>query len=470
MRKFREAIAKTLEPEGKPTLISIIYHIIMGIIIVLGCAAVVVDVWFNFPHLTPYIHTFELITVCFISTECLLKLWVADIIYPELGPVRCRVEYLTSFDFFIDLVCISAIFLNNVPSAFGTIKFVKLLKLVRLIKLNDIHDGEEDHLPGGRPLTRLERVQKRVYEIMCENKKGDVAAKIYDVFAVILILLSVSTILVETFVQENSTGYTVLFTLEVIFTCFFVLEYILRVWTAGYEYPHLDSDHAKMKYIFSFMSLIDLLSILPFFLMALPGQEPLQLGSAVAIVKIFKILRITRVLKFSRYISTFSLFGIAVKKKAKQIGFAMVIIAFLICTWSVLLYSFESQNNPEIFRNGFSGIVYACQILAGGTDMFDLSTMEQLTPMGNVMVVAMLLSGGCLIGVPLGIISGEFGKMVEMSHKEEHQDVFADLVEHLTLEDKKEITAKYLPKVLKMQQKEQSAAPAPGDPSHDKDE
>ena len=69
-----------------------------------------------------------------------------------------------------------------------------------------------------------------------------------------------------------------------------------------------------MKYIFSFMALMDLLAILPFFLMALPGQEAIELGSTVAVVKIFKLLRITRVLKFSRYVSAFALFGTAVRQ------------------------------------------------------------------------------------------------------------------------------------------------------------
>ncbi len=460
MRKFRTAIAKIIEPEGKPSVASIIYHIIMGIIILLSCAAVFVDVWLNTPQITEFLHTFELVTVCIFAFECLLKVFVADIIYPDKGFIKSRIAYLTSFDFFVDFICIISIFLNQVPSAFGTIKFIKLVKLTRLVKLNDINDGEEKE---GK-VSKLEKIKKRLHEIMSDDKKGDLLSKLYDIFAIVIIVASVLIIVAETFVKENTPAYTVLFTFEVVFTCFFVVEYILRVWTAEYEYPETDKEHAKTKYIFSFMALMDVLAILPFFLMALPGQNPMEsLGHSVAIVKIFKILRIARVLKFSRYISAFSLFGISIKKKAKQIIFSIIVIAVLIFIWSILLYSFEKDNNPETIKNGFSGILYACQIIVGSDSFFDTSLMNELTPLGNAMVVCMMLSGGCMIGVPLGIISGEFGKMVEMSHEEPKEDVFEDLLENLTLEDKKAITAEYLPKILK--RKEEEAEPPMEEPA-----
>ncbi len=454
MKKLKNSIARLIEPQGKPSLASIIYHIIMGIIIVLSCAAVFVDVWMNVPRLSSFIHTFELVTVCIFAFECLMKVFVADIIYPDKSFFGSRFAYLTSFDFFVDLICILSIFLNSLPSALGTVKFIKLVKLTRLVKLNDINDGEDEKEENGI----LSRVKRRISEIMNDDKNGDALSKLYDIFAIVTIIASVSIIILETFFTENTPGYTVLFTLEAIFTCIFALEYILRVWTAEYEYPSTDKDHAKMKYIFSFMALMDLLAILPFFLMALPGQEAIELGSAVGVVKIFKIMRITRVLKFSRYVSAFALFGQAVKRKSKQICFSVVIIAFLICVWSILLYSFESANNPEIFKHGFSGIIYACQILVGADGFFDISIMNHLTPMGSAMIIVMILSGGCLIGVPLGIISGEFGKMAELADREKEQesDVFAYLLDNLSPEERREITAEYLPKILEREKEDKS--------------
>ncbi len=446
IQRIRKAIADLIEPKGKPSKISWVYHIFMGILIVLSCIAVFIDVWAVAPSIIDYIHTFELITVCIFAFEVLLKILVADLIYPEQGWFKARISYITSFDFIVDLVCIASIFLNQLPSAFGAVKFIKLVKLVRLVKLNDVKDGEAD---GAEP-TKSDKLKKRIYEVMNAAKKGDTLSKIYDIFAIVVILASVAIVIVETFIKEGTTAYTVLFTVEVVFTCLFAIEYVLRVWTAEFEYPDLDSEHAKTQYIFSFMAIMDLLSILPFFLMALPGQESIQMGNAVAIVKIFKLLRIARVVKFSRYISAFSLFGEAIKKKSKQILFSIAIIAFLIFVWSVLLYSFEHDNNGQVFTNGFSGILYAVQLLVGG-EFFDDSALQPLTGAGNLMVVLMALTGGCMIGVPLGIISDEFGKMAEMADKEaegEEINPFEYVLENLSEEDKLKITADYLPKIL----------------------
>ncbi len=454
MKKMKAVIADLIEPKGKPSKISLAYHIVMGVIIVLSCIAVVIDVWFPKPSIVTFIHRFEVVTVCIFATESLLKIVIADVIYPERGFVKSRICYLTSFDFFIDFVCIVSIFLNQLPSAFGTVKFVKLIKLVRLVKLQDVKDGEADSAED----SKTTKLKKRVYEVMNAAKKGDVLSKIYDIIAVIVILASVAIVIVETFIKENTPTYTALFIVELIFTCLFAVEYVLRVWTAEYEYPHLDGDHAKTKYIFSFMAIMDLLAMLPFFLMTLPGQEGIELGNAVAIVKIFKLMRITRVLKFSRYISAFSLFGAAIKKKSKQIVFSVVIIAFLIFIWSVLLYSFENQNNPQVFKNGFSGILYAVQLLVGG-EFFDVSALVPLTAMGNLMVVLMALTGGCMIGVPLGIISGEFGKMAELADRKNADgevDAFEYVLENLSAEEKLEITARYLPKILRDKKDEEA--------------
>ncbi len=446
MKKIKKAIANLIEPKGKPSKISLIYHIIMGIIIVLSCLAVFIDVWFTTSAIASFAHKFEIVTVCIFAVEVLLKIIVADVIYPDQAFIKSRISYITSFDFFIDFVCIASIFLNQLPSAFGAVKFIKLVKLLRLVKLQDIKDGAEESAES----TKTDKLKKRIHEIISADKKGDVLSKIYDVFAIIIIVASVAIVIIETFVRVNTPTYTVLFIVEVVFTVLFALEYILRVWTAEYEYPQVDSDHAKTKYIFSFMAIMDLLAILPFFLMALPGQESIELGNAVAIVKIFKLLRITRVLKFSRYISAFSLFGEAIKKKSKQIFFSIVIIAFLIFIWSVLLYSFENENNPTVFKNGFSGVLYAVQMLVD-SDFIDLAEQVPLTAMGNVMVVLMVLTGGCMIGVPLGIISDEFGKMAELADKENEEkevNAYEYVLEHLSDEEKLEITAKYLPKMI----------------------
>ena len=121
----------------------------------------------------------------------------------------------------------------------------------------------------------------------------------------------------------------IIFIFEIVFTIFFAVEYILRVWTADYEYPNVGKEHAKMKYIFSFLAIVDILSILPIFFTFSPDAEA-NLPTTVAILKIFKIFRIARLLKMSRYLNGINMFVLAIKAKRKQIVFSIVILLFLV--------------------------------------------------------------------------------------------------------------------------------------------
>mgnify|MGYP003303260871 CR=1 FL=1 len=88
-------------------------------------------------------------------------------------------------------------------------------------------------------------------EIIDKGKEDDKASKAYDILSVIMILLSVSFILVETF-PISASLHQFLYVFEVIIAVFFAVEYILRVWTAPMEFSGLRPDKARMRYIFSF--------------------------------------------------------------------------------------------------------------------------------------------------------------------------------------------------------------------------
>ena len=64
------------------------------------------------------------------------------------------------------------------------------------------------------------------------------------------------------------------------------------------------------------------------------------------------------------------------------------------------------------------------------------------------MVVIMIICGGCVVGVPLGIISEEFAGMVAKAadgeeEEEESKDLFQEFAEKLTPEQKMKIIAEY---------------------------
>ena len=114
-----------------------------------------------------------------------------------------------------------------------------------------------------------------------------------DIFIFVLILLSVIAIILES-VPWLRTNYRQAFYYFEIFTVVaFTIEYLLRLW-ASVESPVFNgSIVGRVKYIFSFYAIIDLLAILPFYL----GLFIFDLRF-LRILRKFRIVRILKILRF----------------------------------------------------------------------------------------------------------------------------------------------------------------------------
>lgn len=422
-KRLKKRVYEIVGPVGHGDKASMVFDILLCVLVIASCAAVFVDL---FVPVGEAVHqglkVFEYVTVGIFILEYLVRLWVSDLEYPEAqGRLAAMWEYVSSFDSLIDIISILSVLINAIPAEAALLRMVKLLKLIKLVRLVKVGDYVQTK---GKFHAFLERLQKRTNEVIDKGEEGDVLSKIYDITTIVLILLSVSFILVETF-PIGETAHAVLLVFEVAIAIFFALEYVLRVWTAPLDYPALRPDKARMKYIFSFMSLIDLLSILPIFVTALP--------TATGILKIFKLCKILRLLKASRYLSGIANFGKAIQKKKKQILMSIIAIAVMITICSVLMYAVEHEAQPDVFENGFSGIVYSIQM------MVDADTeIEPVTAAGQGLSVLMLLLGGCMFGVPVAIIATGFEDMIaEQAGEEPDADLYEVLREYDKLDQDK---------------------------------
>ena len=418
-KKFKKRIYEIIGPSQKGDKISIIFDILLCGLVILSSIAVIVELITKSETLIHYLGVFELITVGIFIIEYILRLWVCEFQYPECkNKLQAVWEYITSFDSLIDILSIVSIIFNQIPKEFAFLRLIKLIKLVRLVKMTDyIKTTNQTSL-------KLEKIKIRVNEIIDKGKEGDKLSKAYDIISVILIIISVSFILVETFVLPDIV-HQILLAFEIAIACLFAVEYILRVWTAPLDYPNLRPDKARMKYIFSFMSLIDLLSIVPVFIASLP--------TSMGILKIFKLCKILRLVKASRYLSGIANFGLAIKKKKKQIVLSMVALVIIILICSVLMYSFENKEQPDVFSNGFSAVLYCFQMMADAD-----SVISPVTPIGQVLSIVMLLLGGCVLGVPIAIIATGFEDMIKEQAGKGDKDIYevVKMYDLLSEEDK----------------------------------
>ena len=96
--------------------------------------------------------------------------------------------------------------------------------------------------------------KKRVFEIIQIGNKDDFVSKSFVIVIVIAIFANLAVTIFETFDESkpylNITSFIESFTVIV-----FVIEYLLRVWTANYLYPKVSYWKAKLYFIFSFYGL-----------------------------------------------------------------------------------------------------------------------------------------------------------------------------------------------------------------------
>ncbi len=249
--------------------------------------------------------------------------------------------------------------------------------------------------------------QKRVYNLIREDDENDLSGTIFDSIIIVFILLNVVVIVVDTF--HFSGGYLVFSRIvELVSVVVFSAEYLLRIWTAPLMYPDRRPSRARLKYIFSFMALIDLVSILPFYL---PFFIPIKLG----VLRSLRILRLLRVFKISRYTSALDIMGRVFRKKAYLLFSSVLIVFLLMLIGSVIMFEIESGAQPDKFDNAFSAFWWALSTVTtiGYGDLYPITTAGKL--LGGVIA----LLGVGLVAVPTGIISAGF---IEESRHAEHQE------------------------------------------------
>lgn len=251
------------------------------------------------------------------------------------------------------------------------------------------------------------KIKKRTFEIIQAGKDGDIPSKIFDIFIVALIILNVITIIIETFTITNTERY-IIQQIEMVSVIIFTVEYLLRVWTSDLLYPDLPRGKAVFKYMFSFMAIIDILAILPFYL---PFLIPIDLR----VLRLLRIFRLFRLFKFNRYTSAFGTIAEVFKRKSAQLISSILVVGLLMIISSILMYNVEHAVQPEVFKNAFSGLWWAVATFTtvGYGDIYPITTT------GKILSSLIALLGIGLVAVPTGIISAGFIELTELRKKED---------------------------------------------------
>lgn len=253
------------------------------------------------------------------------------------------------------------------------------------------------------------RIKKRTFEIIETAEQGDLVSKIFDICIIVLIVLNVAFVIIDTFSIPKEVSAILSF-IEVVSVIIFSIEYTLRIWTSDLLRPDLPPLKARLRYVFSFMAMIDLLSILPFYI---PYIIPIDLR----VLRALRIIRLLRMFKINRYTSAIKTVGNVFKSKSSELLSSFLVVFILMIISSVLMYNIESKAQPEAFDNAFSSFWWAVATLTtvGYGDIYPI------TIVGKILSAVIALLGVALVAVPTGIIASGFTELYQKEHEEKKE-------------------------------------------------
>lgn len=236
---------------------------------------------------------------------------------------------------------------------------------------------------------KLKPWRTRLYETIYES--NTVAGKAFDVVLLLMIIASIIVVTLDSMKTYHQRYGGLFDTLEWTFTAVFTVEYILR----------LISIQNPLRYVRSFLGIIDLLAIIPSYLsIFLTGAQSLLVLRALRLLRIFRIFKLTHFLTEIQFLKT------AIEGSLKKISIFMLVVLSLVIILGSVMYLVENG------KNGFSSIpdsIYWAIVTITTVGYGDISPA---TPLGKFIASIMMFIGYGIIAVPTGIVTTEMALAV----------------------------------------------------------
>lgn len=243
-------------------------------------------------------------------------------------------------------------------------------------------------------------MRKALYEILETGENREKANKIYVVCMTICIICSLIPL---AFKEETQ----LLQLIDKVTVTVFIIDYFLRLITADYKYNQ--GALSFIKYPFSPMAIIDLISILPSLTILNKAFKALRLFRMVRITRSLRLVKTIRVAKLARFSNTLILIINVVKKcKYALLAVAGLAIGYILIT-GLIIFNIE----PNTFDNYFEAVYWATVSLTtvGYGDIYSVTTAGRLISMISSLV------GIAVVALPSGIFTAEFVR--ELNEKED---------------------------------------------------
>lgn len=267
-------------------------------------------------------------------------------------------------------------------------------------------EQEEGYIEEEKPILPENKLQRKIWELF-EFPDTSLGARVVAIFSVVVITLSIVTFCVETLPQfrpkeeDGTKRRQPWFTLETACIIWFTFEYLMR----------LISSPQKLVFVRSFLNLIDIVAILPYYI-TLPMQD--TKASSFGVLRVIRLVRVFRIFKLSRHSRGLQILGHTLRASLRELGLLIFFLLIGVILFSSAVYYAEGGEDDSNFKSIPDAFWWAVVTMT----TVGYGDMRPITVWGKIVGSLCAISGVLTIALPVPVIVSNFNYFY---HRENEQ-------------------------------------------------
>ena len=263
------------------------------------------------------------------------------------------------------------------------------------------------HTPAAETVLPNNKLQRRVW-LLFEHPDSSVYARILAFFSLTVIMVSIVTFCLESLpefsCQEDKCSTKKeepWFSIEIVCIAWFTIEYLARLLSAP----------EKIKFIRSFLNIIDLVAILPYYI-TLPLDN--STGGSFAVLRVIRLVRVFRIFKLSRHSKGLQILGQTLRASMRELGMLIFFMIIVVVLFSSAIYYAEGQTYEGSDFSSIPGAFWwsvVTMTTVGYGDKYPKTWQGKLV--GSICA----LSGVLTIALPVPVIVSNFTYFYQSEHE-----------------------------------------------------
>jgi voltage-gated potassium channel len=247
-------------------------------------------------------------------------------------------------------------------------------------------------------------LRQHLYRLLETAHLGDRGSRIVDIGLIGLICISVAAVVLESMARLELRWSSQFYWLEVTTVCIFSVEYLLRVW-CSVEAPASRVQGAsalqiRARYVLSFHAIIDLLAILPFYLMLL--------GMLDVDMRFLRAVRLLRILKLTRYSTAIDMLIACIVENGRSLAASFFILLVVMLLAAAGIYYFERTLQPVAFGSIPAAMWWAFVTLT----TVGYGDVTPVTVGGRIFGAMIMVIGIGMVALPTGILASGYAQQL----------------------------------------------------------